>query len=305
MTLNEIIHTRKFRKKIFVASFLVLPIINFLVFWVYVHLDSFSLAFKTLEDGKEVFSFEQFENIWKSLTQGINLVDGFKIGTAFRNTMLFFGAGILVSFPLSILASYFIHKKIVGYRFFRVVTYLPSVVTGSALVMMYRYLIDHGGLMHKIFQLTNTADAVYQAPLTDPSTAIWTILIYNVLCGLGSTIVVVSGAMNSLSPEMLEAGEIDGCNWFQELIYLIIPGIWPTLSTIIILTTAGCLGSSGPILAFTKGAQETETLSYLMYHLTLKGRTSLYLPSAIGLIMTVITVPIVFTVRKLVTPNDE
>ena len=143
MALNEIIHTRKFRKKIFVASFLVLPIINFLVFWVYVHLDSFSLAFKTLEDGKEVISFDQFENIWKSLTQGINLVDGFKIGTAFENTMLFFGAGMLVSFPLSILASYFIHKKIVGYRFFRVVTYLPSVVTGAALVMMYRYLIDH------------------------------------------------------------------------------------------------------------------------------------------------------------------
>ena len=305
MALSEIIHTRKFRKKIFVASFLVLPIINFLVFWVYVDLDSFSLAFKTLEDGKEVFSFVQFESIWNSLTQGTNLVDGFKIGTAFKNTMLFFGTGILVSFPLSILASYFIHKKIAGYRFFRVVTYLPSVVTGSALVMMYRYLIDHGGLMHKLFLLTNPADAVYQAPLTDPSTAIWTILIYNVLCGLGTTIVVVCGAMNSLSPEMLEAGEIDGCNWFQELIYLIIPGIWPTLSTIIILTTAGCLGSSGPILAFTKGAQETETLSYLMYHLTLKGRTSLYLPAAIGLIMTVITVPIVFTVRKLVTPNDE
>ena len=305
MTLNEIIHTRKFRKKIFVASFLILPIINFLVFWVYVHLDSFSLAFKTLENGKEVVSFVQFENIWKSLTQGTNLVDGFKIGTAFKNTMLFFGSGMLVSFPLSILASYFIHKKIVGYRFFRVVTYLPSVVTGSALVMMYRYLIDHGGLMHKLFLLTNPADAVYQAPLTDPSTAIWTILIYNVLCGLGTTIVVVCGAMNSLSPEMLEAGEIDGCNWFQELVYLVIPGIWPTLSTIIILTTAGCLGSSGPILAFTKGTQETETLSYMMYHLTLKGRTSLYLPSAIGLVMTVITVPIVFTVRKLVTPNDE
>ena len=34
MALSEIIHTRKFRKKIFVASFLTLPIINFLVFWV-------------------------------------------------------------------------------------------------------------------------------------------------------------------------------------------------------------------------------------------------------------------------------
>ena len=233
MTLNEIIHTRKFRKKIFVASFLILPIINFLVFWVYVHLDSFSLAFKTLKDGKEVFSFDQFENIWKSLTQGTNLIDGFKIGTAFKNTILFYGAGILVIFPLSILASYFIYKKIVGYRFFRVITYLPSIVTSAALVMMYRYLIDHGGLIHKIFQLTNPADAVYQAPLTDPSTAIWTILLYNIICGLGGNIVIMGGAMNSLSPEMLEAGEIDGCNWFQELIYLVIPGIWPTLSTII------------------------------------------------------------------------
>ena len=305
MALNEIIHTRKFRKKIFVASFLIIPIVNFLVFWLYVHLDSFLLAFKTLEGGKEVFSLNQFRDIWKSLTQGTNLVDGFKIGTAFKNTMLFYGAGILVVFPISILASYFIYKKIVGYRFFRVIMYLPSIITSAALVMMYRYLIDHGGLMHKIFQLTNLADAVYQAPLTDPSTAIWTILIYNVLCGLGGNIVIMGGAMNSLSPEMLEAGEIDGCNWFQELIYLVIPGIWPTLSTIIILNTAGCLGSSGPILAFTKGGQETETLSYMMYHLTLKGRTSLYLPSAIGLVMTVITVPIVFTVRKLVTPNDE
>ena len=305
MALNEIIHTRKFRKKIFVASFLIFPIINFLVFWLYVHLDSFLLAFKTLEGGKEVFSLNQFRDIWKSLTQGTNLVDGFKIGTAFKNTMLFYGAGILVVFPISIFASYFIYKKIVGYRFFRVIMYLPSIITSAALVMMYRYLIDHGGLMHKIFQLTNLADAVYQAPLTDPSTAIWTILIYNVLCGLGGNIVIMGGAMNSLSPEMLEAGEIDGCNWFQELIYLVIPGIWSTLSTIIILSTAGCLGSTGPILAFTKGAQETETLAYVMYHLTLKGRTFLYLPSAIGIVMTVITVPIVFMVRKLITPKDE
>ena len=144
---------------------LFLPIINFLVFWVYVHFDSFFLAFKTLKDGKEVFSLEQFEIIWKSLTQGINLVDGFKIGTAFKNTMLFYFTGILVNFPLSILASYFIHKKIVGYRFFRVVTYLPCIVTSAALVMMYRYLIDHGGLIHKIFQLTNPADAVVSPAL--------------------------------------------------------------------------------------------------------------------------------------------
>ena len=305
MGLNEILHTRKFRKKIFVASFLILPIINFLVFWLYVNLDSFLLAFKTLEDGNEVFSFDQFKLIWESLTKGTNLIDGFKMGIAFKNTLLFFGASMLVMFPISILASYFIYKKIVGYRFFRIVTYLPSIITAAALVMMYRYLIDHGGLIHKLFILTHGKDAVYNAPLTDSSTAIWTILLYNVLCGLGGNIVVMGGSMNSLSNEMLEAGEIDGCNWFQELIYLVIPGIWPTLSTIIVLSAAGCLGSTGPILAFTKGEQKTETLAYVMYHLTLKGRSFVYLPSAIGLVMSVITIPIVLIVRKLVTPKDE
>ena len=305
MVMKEIIHTRKFRKKMFVASVLVLPIINFLVFWLYVNFDSFLLAFKTIKDGNEVFSLDQFRLIWESLTQGTNLIDGFKMGTAFKNTLLFYGAGMLVVFPISIFASYFIYKKITGYRFFRVVTYLPSIISGAALVMMYRYLIDHGGLLHRLFQLTHSEDAVYFAPLSDKSTAIWTILVYNVLCGFGGNIVVMGGTMNALSVEMLEAGEIDGCNWFQELIYLVLPGIWPTLSTMIILSTAGCLGSSGPILAFTKGEQETETLAYVMYHLTLKGRSFLYLPSAIGLVMSAITIPIVLTVRKLVTLKDE
>lgn len=305
MVMKEIIHTRKFRKRIFVISFLLIPIINFLVFWLYVNLDSFLLAFKALENGNEVFSLEQFRLIWESLTQGTNLFNGFKLSTALKNTLLFYGASMLVVFPISILASYFIYKKIIGYRFFRVVTYLPSIISGAALVMMFRYLIDHGGLVHKIFQLTHGEEAIYTAPLTDESTAIWTILIYNILCGLGGNIVVLGGTMNALSTEMLEAGEIDGCNWFQELIYLVLPGIWPTLSTMIILSTAGCLGSSGPILAFTKGAQKTETLAYVLYDLTLKGRSFVYLPSAIGLVMSVITIPIVLTVRKLVTPKDE
>ena len=107
---------------------------------------------------------------------------------------------------------------------------------------------------------------------------------------------------------MLEAAEIDGCNWFKELIYIIIPSVWPTISTIVVLATAGFLGATGPILAFTKGTNGTMTLAFYIYQLVSgagTGQQDVYLASAVGVIMTVISFPLALLVRKLVYGKGE
>ena len=107
---------------------------------------------------------------------------------------------------------------------------------------------------------------------------------------------------------MLEAAEIDGCNWFKELIYIIIPSVWPTISTIVVLATAGFLGATGPILAFTKGTNGTMTLAFYIYQLVSgagTGQQDVYLASAVGVIMTVISFPLALLVRKLVYGKEE
>lgn len=294
-----------FRRRFFIFCFLAFPVINFLIFYVYVNFDAFFMAFQRPVTGQgfgaTVWSMENFKTIFRLLSFS---EDGI-LWQAFLNTVLFFLAGMLVGLPLSILMSYFIYKKIQGYKLFRFVTYLPNIITSSALVILFKNAVGPGGPIDAII---TQAGGEYIDPLTVNETAIWMIIFYSVSFGFGTNLIVLNGAMSGINKEMLEAAEIDGCNWFKELIYIIIPSVWPTISTIVVLATAGFLGATGPILAFTKGTNGTMTLAFYIYQLVsgaVTGRQDVYLASAVGVIMTVISFPLALLVRKLVYGKEE
>lgn len=293
------------RTRLFVISFLALPVLNFLIFYVYVNFDSFFMAFQrpTTGDGfgATEWSLENFKTI---LTMLDSSAGGELLG-ALLNTVLFYLFGMLVGLPISVLMSYFIYKKIKGYKMFRFVTYLPNIITSSALVILFKNAIGPGGPLDA---LISAGGGDYIDPLTRNETAIWMIIFYSISFGFGTNLIVLNGAMNGINKEMLEAASIDGCSWFQELIYVIVPTVWPTISTIVILSTAGFLGASGPILAFTKGTNGTMTLSFYIYQLVSgagTGKQDVYLASAIGVIMTAISFPLALIVRKVVYGKEE
>lgn len=296
----------KFRRRFFIFCFLAFPVINFLIFYVYVNFDAFFMAFQRPVTGQgfgaTVWSMENFKTIFRLLSFS---EDGI-LWQAFLNTVLFFLAGMLVGLPLSILMSYFIYKKIKGYKLFRFVTYLPNIITSSALVILFKNAVGPGGPIDAII---TKAGGEYIDPLTVNETAIWMIIFYSVSFGFGTNLIVLNGAMSGINKEMLEAAEIDGCNWFKELIYIIIPLVWPTISTIVVLATAGFLGATGPILAFTKGTNGTMTLAFYIYQLVSGvgngGQQDLYLASAVGVIMTVISFPLALLVRRIVYGKEE
>lgn len=283
---------------LFMASFLAIPIINFLIFFVYTNISSFFMAFqRPIYDGatEMYFTMENFQKVFNSFFVD---ADG-TLRTGLINTVLFYLSGTLIIMPVSILMSYFIYKKIPGYRSFRFIAYLPQIIASSALVIIFKYSLSSGGPLAAIYKAVGRE---YSNPLIREPGAIITLLIYNVMFGFGGNLIVYGGAMGSINAEVLEAGELDGCTWFQELIYMIIPMMWATLSTSFILGLAGILGASGPILAFTKGQYGTTTLSFQIYNLVsgVNGYKDLYYASAIGITMTVIMFPMVMALKRLV-----
>lgn len=292
-------------RRLFIASFLALPVLNFLVFYVYVNFDAFFMAFQRpitgAGFGATEWSLENFETIIKLLSAS----EGGELLGALLNTVLFYLAGMVIGLPVSVLMSYFIYKKIGGHKLFRFVTYLPNIITSSALVILFKNAIGPGGPLDA---LMTGLGGEYIDPLTKNETAIWVIIFYSVSFGFGTNLIVLNGAMNGINREMLEAASIDGAGWFQELVYIILPSVWPTVSTIVILSTAGFLGTTGPILAFTKGTNGTMTLSYYIYQLVsgAGGTTQdVYLASAIGVVMTIVSFPLALIVRKVVYGKEE
>ncbi|MCQ2399579.1 MAG: sugar ABC transporter permease [Clostridia bacterium] len=289
------------------ACFLALPIVNFILFYIVVNIDSFFLAFQRPKFGDGFgameFSLENFKTVFKNFSTKTG--DGIML-EALKNTMLFFLNGLVLGLPISVLMSYFVYKKIKLYKVFRFVTYLPCIITSSALVILFQYMIGRGG---PIDALVYKFGGSYSSPLTSDKTAIWTILFYSLSFGFGGNLIVCNGAMLGLDPEMLEAAELGGCNWVKELIYIILPSIWPTISTIVILSVASFLGSTGPILAFTKGAKGTMTLSYYIYKNVAGSAVGesqdFNMASAVGLLMTLVSFPLTLVVRNIIYKEED
>ena len=284
-------------EKLFVAGMLLIPLAHLAVFWFYVNIDSLLLAFKMpQEGGEEIWSFENFRILFTEFSLGDS-----DISTALVNTLIFFAVSLFFSFPVSILIAYFIYKKIAWYRFFRVVLYLPCIISASVTAVLFRYIIAGNGPIAEILSLFGQEMPTL---LGNSDYALKTIIFYTVFFGLGGNLVLFGGALNQVDMSVLESARIDGVNRLQELLYMIIPLIWPTLSTVLTLMFVGLFNSSGPILLFTQGGYNTNTLSYWIYHKVYYNQELNY-PAAVGMFFTLIGAPIAIIMRWLLSKGVD
>ena len=140
------------------------------------------------------------------------------------------------------------------------------------------------------------------------ATATPTIIAFTIWTGLGVNMILYLGAMNRLPQEVIEAGELDGISWWREMFVIVLPMIWPTVSTTLILQFTQLFNSSGPILLFgtagiPAGSYDTTTISYWIFSATQAGN-DLNFPAAMGLFFTLISFPIVLFVRWLFNKID-
>lgn len=289
---------------VFIVTMLIIPIIAFLFFYVYINFNSILMAFQIpLYDGLGSYNwgFDNFVTVFKKITNtDENLL------FYLRNTVIFFVQDTFVSLPLSLAICYFIYKKIALYKSFRTIIYLPIIITTTIIATLFKGMIEAGGPYRA---LCNMLDVV------PPDTFVYNeqyslkiILFFAIYSGLGGRFVLFGGAMNSIDPGIIDAGKIDGVGPFRELVSIIIPCIWPTLATMILLCFTGVFTASGPLLLFDKGDYGSNTISFWIYKITTGtggSGESFELASAVGLTFTILSLPIVFVVKKLTKITED
>lgn len=275
---------------------LAVPLTNLVIFYFAVNINSVLMAFQENLGGKTVWSGYQFTRLFKELG-----MSDFIITEAIRNTLIFFLLGLLIINPLSLLLAYFLYKKIIGYRIFRFVFFLPSIISATVLTALYKQLIAPGGVVALAVEALGGSVPLLGYLATE-GTALTAIVIYTLWTGFGVNIILFNGAMTRIPEEVMEYARLDGVGSGRELVQIIIPLIWPTLSTIITFAFVGIFTASGPILLFTKGQYGTYTISFWIYDLVqgVNKVINLEYASAVGLFFTLIGAPIVLIVRMLI-----
>ena len=293
----------------FYIGFMALPMLQFIIFYIGVNFNSFLLAFRNIVFNSETkrydyfWTFNNFTNWFKDTNEFELICQTLKISLKTYAIML------IVGVPLGLFFAYYIFKKLPGSMFFRFMLFMPSIIASIVLVTIFRYFTDY--VVPEMLKLFNVK--LETTLLSSKSTRYVTVMFYNIFVSFGTSVLLYSNKMASISPEMTEAAELDGANAFQEFFHIVLPQVFSTLSVFLITGIAALFTNEINNFSFFNynWKPDTATLGFLMYFRTQKAKADIsqYPPlAALGLMMSAIAIPLTFLVRWLLNkygPSED
>lgn len=289
----------KLMKNIFLTIMLIYPLSQFLIFFVYSNANNMLMAFKGMrEDGSTYWVwFENFKNAFIG-------VDAKLISISFFNNLKMFFITWFVGMPLNILFGYYLYKKKFGHGIIRIIYMLPSMVSGVVMTMLFMKLIENG--LPTFFR--TTFDWIMPNLIKSNEYAFSVQVFYSLWLGFSSSIIIYSNAMFSIDEGIIEAGRIDGTTPLTELVRIVIPLIFPTLTTYIITGVASIFTLSGSLFLFyglNDVPQDTYLMGFYLFKIAMVGDLTAYpQASAMSLMITIVTVPLTLLFRFVLDRID-
>lgn len=272
-------------------------LLHLLIFWLGTQIETIRMMFTDHLTGK--FSFENFKWAYDELFAGAATSN---IALALQNTLKFFVMHCALV-PITMFFSYLIFRKSIGHNFSRLALYLPGAVSGIMMSLIYAKIMESTGpLMQTIQTITNSAEPIVMRV----ENGIMYIMIYDIFVGVGANLILWLGGMNRIPYDLIEYGKLEGIGPFREFTKVVLPLIWPTFVTMITLQIIGLFGSSGSVLVLTDGEFGTYTLAFWMYKMVQENLVGEYNHvAALGMIFTILTIPIVIICRKIMNRFGE
>lgn len=162
--------------------------------------------------------------------------------------------------------AFLLNQKIKGLSIFRTIYYMPAVLSGPAIAIIWRWLFntDFGIINHFLISI-----GIVDQPipwLTSRDVVLWFYIIMS-LWTVGYTVVLYLAGLQGIPTEYYEAAEVDGANGLQKLWHITIPQLSPvifyTLLTTVVASfqvfTVAFIVSSGT------GAPANGSLFYYLY----------------------------------------
>ncbi len=243
-------------KKSMIPYLFIMPwIIGFLVFTIGPLLFSLVISFfdfPLIGDAK----FIGFNNYIQMFTQ--DKLFYHSLGVTFKFAVIFVPLYIIIALSLALL----LNQDVKGQSFFKTVFYLPSVISGVALSMIFIWLFDYKyGVLNYILSQIGINGPNW---LGSTSWSLIAIVIAS-LWGQGTMVLIFLAALKEIPKDYYEAATIDGANAFRRFINITLPLITPALLFNIIMTIISAFQQLTLALLITKGGPLKSTYFYAMY----------------------------------------
>jgi raffinose/stachyose/melibiose transport system permease protein len=223
--------------------------------------------------------------------------DSHAFGLAFRNNILIIAVSLLVQLPLALSLALILAEKFRGAVALRMLFFMPYILAEIATGLIFSFVYDGDyGLLAAIYRLFGA-----QGPhlLANPETSMLAILIVIVWKYFGFHMMLFIAALQGMDRNLVEAARIDGATRWQNLRYIVIPLLYPTIRLSAFFAIVGSLQLFDLIMPLTRGgpADSSHTMVSFLYTFGVM-RMRVGFGSAVGVILFGICVTFAFTYKR-------
>lgn len=219
---------------------------------------------------------------------------------ALRNNIFLVIGSLAAHMGLGLFFANAIFQKVKGSKFFQSVFFLPSVICGVAVGLIWTF-VYHGnyGLLNAFLKLIGQGD-LQQVWLSNKNLALICIIVVVMWQWVGYHVVIQLAAMRNIPQELYEAAQLDGASEWQQFKNITVPLIRPILKVDAVLIITGALKYYDLVAVMTNGGPNhaTEVMSTYMYYEAFNVLKFGY-SSAIGIVLLILCMSAVMLTNKV------
>lgn len=247
----------KNKKKYKLSPYLMVApyVLHFLVFISFPVIFSFFLMFNQWNIISPM-KFVGFQNFYKLLHDA-------QFFRSLLNTLIFLVIHIPLQIIIALAFAVLLNQKIRFIGFFRAAYFLPVVVSGVVVTILWQQLYGYEtGLLNRMLAGMGIQKVGW---LTNPAIAMASIAIMATWKNVGLYIILFLAGLQTVPHYLYESADLEGANAWQKFRYITLPMINPTMFMVVILSTIGGFSLFIEPYVMTGGGPLNSTLSAVLY----------------------------------------
>lgn len=223
----------------------------------------------------------------------VNALQSPEFWGAMQNTIFYVLGTVPFTMGLGLIVAYLLFQKIKGRGIYRVIYFLPHVISAVASAIVWAWVFNpQGGIANRILEVIRIpsqnwlieSDGVFKligagmglnvpTNLQGPSLALVAVMIFALWQSMGFDVIIFLAGLTNINNELYEAGRIDGANGWQLFRHITIPLLAPTIFFILVISIIGSFQAFNHIYTMNVAASQplggplgtTRTISIYMF----------------------------------------